>query len=407
MSQFTEIGVHKVERHLSSRLLYPNPVCVLSTVKDDGATPNFMVISWVTPIDNLGRFFMSMNKKRASAGYLLGRDGPRIFGLSVACEGMEDVLSNSIGRTSGRDTDKKAKFNIQTCSAGWNEVDIFEAKALPKRQGTSAKERRRETTACAHRSLEFLKQAPAHILARVTHVRSEEDQGQDEDGDHDHHHVYCEILQAYVRNAYWKKNVFRHLPGNPKLLTFYGSRTFGTMEPHGDIVCSSARLRFCRPEKSRDSAVLALYNDRQTMLPHLAILCPLSEEAMASRRKRHREEASKQTSMFMDVVERSTGALIGTSGFRTIDSKASTAEWGIVVAKPWQRKGICQESFEANVEYATSRLKIKTITAATLPDNIPMRTFLEKVGMEPNGTHTDATGHEWLEFKLDLGKEEV
>ena len=40
-----------------SRLLYTNPVCILSSC--DGAARNLMTISWITPIDNHGRMSLS------------------------------------------------------------------------------------------------------------------------------------------------------------------------------------------------------------------------------------------------------------------------------------------------------------------------------------------------------------
>ena len=178
------------------------------------------------------------------------------------------------------------------------------------------------------------------------------------------------------------------------------------MQLRSDVVFSSTRLDFCYPSKSRDTAVYDLYNDRGTMLPHLRILCPISEEDMLSRREKHRQEAAKLESMFLDVVDRNTGELVGTSGFRVVDKKASSAEWGIVVRKSWQRRGICQESFDANLKYAVFELSIQTITASTLADNVAMLAFLSKVGMKRNGAHLDKDNNNWLEFKLDTFENE-
>ena len=73
-----------VEAHLSSRLLYANPVCLLCTVPPppsasapSSSSPslpanNVMTISWLTSVDNRGTFVMSMNTKRKSAALLLG-----------------------------------------------------------------------------------------------------------------------------------------------------------------------------------------------------------------------------------------------------------------------------------------------------------------------------------------------
>ena len=50
--------------HLS-RLLYPNPVCFLSSWA--GGRRNLMTISWLTAVDNEGRFVLSMNQRRHTA----------------------------------------------------------------------------------------------------------------------------------------------------------------------------------------------------------------------------------------------------------------------------------------------------------------------------------------------------
>lgn len=98
-----------VPKHLRSRLLYPNPVCILTTVGATGER-NAMVVSWLTPVDNRGALFLSMNARRHSAALL--RDTgifsalfdalhvaappvtrfPLRAALSVPTRGLEDVL---------------------------------------------------------------------------------------------------------------------------------------------------------------------------------------------------------------------------------------------------------------------------------------------------------------------------
>lgn len=56
-----------------SRLLYTNPVCVLTTVDEDRGQRNAMVVSWLTPVNNYGCFIMSINKERHTATLLLRR----------------------------------------------------------------------------------------------------------------------------------------------------------------------------------------------------------------------------------------------------------------------------------------------------------------------------------------------
>ena len=141
-------AVVAVPAHLTARLLYMNPVCLLATPLPQTTTTgaamadrcNLMTISWLTPTDNKGSFFMSMNRKRASADFLLGQDpaeGDAVFALSVATAGMEDTLV-AVGSTSGRQegggppavgeqagkpyTSKAKRLNLPLCSPGWARV---------------------------------------------------------------------------------------------------------------------------------------------------------------------------------------------------------------------------------------------------------------------------------------------
>lgn len=55
----------KVDKEKFSRLLYPNPVCLLTTNPDAANEhPNVMVLSWLAPVNNDGLFVFSINKRR-------------------------------------------------------------------------------------------------------------------------------------------------------------------------------------------------------------------------------------------------------------------------------------------------------------------------------------------------------
>ena len=104
-----------------SRLLYTNPVCFLSstTAKQQGSkhkyqskSKNVMVVSWLTPTNNNGRFVMSINKRRHTSAMLLSDDNNddnnnydsnnmKGFVLSVPVAGMEELVLN-VGKISGK-----------------------------------------------------------------------------------------------------------------------------------------------------------------------------------------------------------------------------------------------------------------------------------------------------------------
>ena len=102
---------------------------------------------------------------------------------------------------------------------------------------------------------------------------------------------------------------------------------------------TTARLAMLPPAETRDGEVLELMNDEQTMLPWLPFLCPMRPENNAKRRKNQRKEFSEKKGMFLDLLDRKTGELVGTSGFRVINYKAGEAEWGAGL----QREVGCRE----------------------------------------------------------------
>ena len=165
-------------------------------------------------------------------------------------------------------------------------------------------------------------------------------------------------------------------------------------------VVTTARLAMLPPAEERDAAVLALYNDEETMLPWLPFLCPMTAKKNAKRRATQRKEYREGSGLFLDLVDRETGELVGTSGFRTINYKAGEAEWGAVVRKDRQRTGLCWEAYSGCLEYLRRELRSKGIvnlTASTMPDNAPMVAFLTKAGLEKRGAHTFG-GNQWIDF---------
>eukprot|EP00667_Euglena_gracilis_P030891 EG_transcript_43616 len=81
----------RVAPHHFSRLLYANPVCLLTAVSDDGQQCGLMVLSWLTAINNYGLFFASINAGRYTAAVLMAKD-TKSFVLSVPVHGMEGLL---------------------------------------------------------------------------------------------------------------------------------------------------------------------------------------------------------------------------------------------------------------------------------------------------------------------------
>ena len=170
---------------------------------------------------------------------------------------------------------------------------------------------------------------------------------------------------------------------------------------------ATSRLVFCPPSIERDQSVHTLFNDAATMFPHLAMLHNLPQSVFKARRDRHRTELAHGGSLFLDILLQSTGELVGTTGFREIDVAKGVAEWGVIVAKQHQRQQICADSFATNVVYLADTLpSVTAVMASTLPDNLPMLDFFDKVGLVNMGAHVwdDDDGVEWIVFSRPVSE---
>jgi flavin reductase (DIM6/NTAB) family NADH-FMN oxidoreductase RutF len=96
----------KLEESMFSRLLYPNPVCFLTTSssssRGSGTAVNVMTLSWLTPANNYGGFAFVIHKTRFSAQNLLASG---VFTLSVPVAFHKEILL-SIGKCTGKSTNK-------------------------------------------------------------------------------------------------------------------------------------------------------------------------------------------------------------------------------------------------------------------------------------------------------------
>lgn len=232
-------GVVRIAPPHLSRPLYPNPVCFLSTwAAAGGRRRNLMTISWLSPIDNDGRFFCSMNQRRHSARLLAANP---VFALSVACAGLEPLLLRAGGCSGARAGDKPAALGVPLCRPGWAPLPAEEPAAADEAAESSAVE---EAGWPAEGEVELAAPAGqpsaeagqpsgehddalanafavapcvAHVCARVLRVR----------GAHGHYLLAAETLSAHVRAEYWSgKTLERQREGLPPVLSFVGSQRF-------------------------------------------------------------------------------------------------------------------------------------------------------------------------------------
>ncbi|KAL4117880.1 hypothetical protein PRIC2_010209 [Phytophthora ramorum] len=215
-----------VDKGMLSRLLYPNPVCLLSVREANGHSRSLMTITWLTAINNQGGFICSMNATRHTAK-LVGHSGA-IFVLNVPVRGMEELVL-AIGSSSSANVDKFAQFNVAVCAPGGGDLQPVAESARgsseseTKKRKLSKKELARQEVATAANRSVALRDCVAHLLCRVERVT--EDDG--------HLLLRCSQLAGWTRRGYWDGRNFLPQPGTgaEPYLTFLGSKVFGYVLP--------------------------------------------------------------------------------------------------------------------------------------------------------------------------------
>ncbi|KAF0699627.1 Aste57867_9810 [Aphanomyces stellatus] len=161
----------------------------------------------------------------------------------------------------------------------------------------------------------------------------------------------------------------------------------------------SARLDYLPPSAHLDDAVYSVYSEDENMR-FIPFLCRMAPDDWAARRNTHRAQMINGEGAFFDIVERSSGAVIGTSGFRTIDLAAGVCEWGIVLNTASQGRGYCKEVHDACMRWAAAQGLTKS-TAATWESNARMNELLVRYGWRYTETRTNDYGV-WREYVFDI-----
>ncbi|KAJ3126019.1 hypothetical protein HK098_007957 [Nowakowskiella sp. JEL0407] len=265
----------KVPKHLFARLLYPNPVCLLTVESHQNSTEtnipggetqigglqrNVMTISWLTPLDNEGHIICSMKQSRFTSQLLARTTYFEVYPqsqffekvLNVPVTGMEQLIF-SIGSCSGSSTDKFTEFGIETCTPGeW--ISTSHDESIPTvsvvtestSSGTSdalsvTKKKKKKKKEQANRPpVIAISSCVAHIVCVVEEKMPR----------YGHNVMICRIEEAFVKNEYWDGRNFgpkesimiaqtvtadtnnegiTNTP--PALLSFLGSGRFATVEP--------------------------------------------------------------------------------------------------------------------------------------------------------------------------------
>lgn len=236
-----------------SRLLYPNPVCLLCTRQKHGESSsssssstrdNVMVLSWLTAVDNAGRFMFSICERRWTTQVLRQQQQqktadvlPVKFVLSIPVAGME-ALVKDIGSVSGRHCNK---FEHTP-----HESEATESTSCPPTSKRLRRKRlQREGNITGLRGLPF--GSLFGIAGCVAHLQCHIVQIVEKGLVDDHLLVVAQVETARVHKNYWDatKLLFRPTsPETPPFLSFLGSQTFGYV-----VTTSDRRTRDAPCEK--------------------------------------------------------------------------------------------------------------------------------------------------------------
>ncbi len=94
----------------------------------------------------------------------------------------------------------------------------------------------------------------------------------------------------------------------------------------------------------------------------------------------------KRKCMFFAVEEKSTGRVIGTCSYVSIDTYYKKAEIGYSILSDLWNKGFATEVADALCGYAFDRIKVQRVYAKVLPQNTASARVLLKLGFELEGT---------------------
>ncbi|KAJ1446305.1 hypothetical protein M885DRAFT_547013 [Pelagophyceae sp. CCMP2097] len=210
--------VELTDPKMQSRVMYTNPVCLLTTWDLAGGqwVKNVMTISWLTAVNNDAEFVFSMNKRRHSAKAVC--DDKRPFGLSVPVRGME-ALVLAIGNCSGR---RGCKFGAVPGLAA------AEARVEGRKRPANGFAALADSSSDDSDGDAPAEPAPPVFYVEGTVARLSCVMVRELYYDDDHRVCVARIDSARVRGDYWRDSkLFAPIEDAPPYLTFLGSQKFG------------------------------------------------------------------------------------------------------------------------------------------------------------------------------------
>jgi len=153
-----------------------------------------------------------------------------------------------------------------------------------------------------------------------------------------------------------------------------------------------------------------ILNDKESMralIPFFGGKDEWSDEDISSSYNRFTKEAGGTAEMNLAVLEKSSNNVVGCCGFKNIDSKEKTAEFGIILSRSVWGKGISKEAHSLALDWAFKSLGLNEIFFYTDEHNLRMIGFFESHGIRFKGTkermqYFIVTQKEWPFIKAKL-----
>ena len=124
-----------------------------------------------------------------------------------------------------------------------------------------------------------------------------------------------------------------------------------------------------------------------------------SVEAVRERLITRVQHQAEQGFSMWTVVERSTGAILGSCGLILVEGVGPEVEVAYHFARGTWGQGYASEAAAACVEFGLGELGIERIVAMAFPENLASRRVLEKIGLERVGT-VNSYGNELLLYEI-------
>eukprot|EP00005_Dracoamoeba_jomungandri_P007268 CAMPEP_0174263096 /NCGR_PEP_ID=MMETSP0439-20130205/17128_1 /TAXON_ID=0 /ORGANISM="Stereomyxa ramosa, Strain Chinc5" /LENGTH=304 /DNA_ID=CAMNT_0015348243 /DNA_START=54 /DNA_END=965 /DNA_ORIENTATION=+ len=193
----------EVKKGMLMRLLYTNPVCLMTTYNPVSDEYNIMPITWITSINNHGVFFCSMNQRRHTCSQLQANP---YFVLNVPVEGMEEVV-RKLGGCSGREVNKLSHFQLPICHPGWFPIDSNAYQQFIHNWTPIGKYPKEEWYP-SRNSIEEGSKKNVGIESCVAHLECKVMSSTTTDYSLNHNLLHCLLYRAWVKTDYWSGNNF-------------------------------------------------------------------------------------------------------------------------------------------------------------------------------------------------------